>query len=84
MIYRRKFSKEFKLEAVRRIQSGQSVAESSRALEVKATELYRLVPGSGSSSESGRLLARGGLWPSPTKLPSWSARSGNRPWKSIF
>jgi len=41
MIYRRKFSKEFKLEAVRRIQAGQSVAELSRALEVKPTELYR-------------------------------------------
>ena len=41
MIYRRKFSKEFKLEAVRRIQAGQSVAELARALEVKPTELYR-------------------------------------------
>lgn len=41
MVYRRKFSKEFKLEAVRRIQAGQSVAELSRALEVKPTELYR-------------------------------------------
>ena len=41
MVYRRKFSKEFKLEAVRRIQAGQSVAELSRALEVKPSELYR-------------------------------------------
>ncbi len=41
MVHRRKFSKEFKLEAVRRIQAGQSVAELSRALEVRATELYR-------------------------------------------
>ena len=41
MVYRRKFSKEFKLEAIRRIQAGQSVAELSRALEVRATELYR-------------------------------------------
>jgi transposase len=41
MVYRRKFSKEFKLEAVRRIQAGQSVAELSRAIEVKPSELYR-------------------------------------------
>ena len=41
MVFRRKFSKEFKLEAVRRIQAGQSVAELSRALEVRPTELYR-------------------------------------------
>jgi transposase len=41
MVYRRKFSKELKLEAVRRIQAGESVAGLSRALEVRATELYR-------------------------------------------
>jgi transposase len=41
MVHRRKFSKELKLEAVRRIQAGESVAALSRALEVRATELYR-------------------------------------------
>lgn len=38
---RRKFSKEFKLAALRRLQSGQSAAEVARALEVHPTELYR-------------------------------------------
>ncbi len=38
---RRKFSKEFKLEAVRRLGTGQLAAEVSRALEVHPTELYR-------------------------------------------
>lgn len=41
MMSRRKFSKEFKLEGVRRLESGQSVAEVARAMEVHPTELYR-------------------------------------------
>ena len=38
---RRKFSKEFKQTAIRRLQSGQSTAEVARALEVHPSELYR-------------------------------------------
>src|SRR5215471_6366763 len=38
---RRKFSKEFKLTAIRRLQSGQSAAEVARVLEVNPTDLYR-------------------------------------------
>lgn len=38
---RRKFSKEFKLTATRRLQSGQSVAEVARALEVHPSDLHR-------------------------------------------
>jgi transposase-like protein len=38
---RRKFSKEFKLTAVRRLESGQSVAEVARALEVHPSDLHR-------------------------------------------
>ena len=38
---RRKFTKEFKLTAIRRLQSGQSVAEVARALEVHPSELHR-------------------------------------------
>ena len=38
---RRKFTKEFKLTAIRRLQSGQSAAEVARALEVNRTDLYR-------------------------------------------
>jgi transposase len=38
---RRKFSKEFKLAAIRRLQGGQSAAEVARALEVHPTDLYR-------------------------------------------
>ena len=41
MMSRRKFSKEFKLAAIRRLQSGQSAAEVARALEVHPTDLYR-------------------------------------------
>lgn len=38
---RRKFSKEFKVEAVRRLETGRSGAEVARALEVHPTELCR-------------------------------------------
>ena len=38
---RRKFSKEFKQAAVRRLNSGQSVAEVARALEVHPSDLHR-------------------------------------------
>jgi transposase-like protein len=38
---RRKFTKEFKQTAVRRLESGQSIAEVARALEVNPSELHR-------------------------------------------
>ena len=38
---RRKFTKEFKLAAVRRLEEGISIAEASRALEVNANVLHR-------------------------------------------
>jgi transposase-like protein len=38
---RRKFTKEFKLTAIQRLQSGQSAAEVARALEVHPSELHR-------------------------------------------
>jgi transposase len=38
---RRKFSKEFKLAAVARLRSGETVGSVSRALEVSRQELYR-------------------------------------------
>lgn len=38
---RRKFSKEFKLTAVRRVNGGQSVGEVARALEVHPSDLHR-------------------------------------------
>ena len=41
MMSRKKFSKEFKQTAVRRLQSGQGVAEVARALEVHPSDLHR-------------------------------------------
>jgi len=41
MMARRKFSKEFKVAAIRRLQGGQTAAEVARALEVHPTELSR-------------------------------------------
>ncbi len=41
MISRRKFSKEFKLAAVRRIEAGEAVPYLARVLEVSPNDLYR-------------------------------------------
>ena len=41
MMSRRKFSRELKLEAVRRLANGQRVAEVARVVEVHPSELYR-------------------------------------------
>ena len=41
MMSRRKFSKEVKLDAVRRLESGMSAAEIARALEIHQSDLHR-------------------------------------------
>ena len=41
MMSRRKFSKEFKVAAVQRLESGQTTAEVARALEVHPSDLHR-------------------------------------------
>ena len=41
MMARRKFSKEFKVAAIRRLQGGRTAAEVARALEVHPSELHR-------------------------------------------
>jgi transposase-like protein len=41
MMSRRKFSKEFKLAALQRLQAGQTPAQVARAIEVHPSELYR-------------------------------------------
>lgn len=41
MVSRRKFSKEVKLTAVRRVQAGESVMRLARELEVNPSDLYR-------------------------------------------
>jgi transposase len=38
---RRRFSKEFKLAAIRRLEQGQTMAEVARALEVHPSDVYR-------------------------------------------
>jgi transposase-like protein len=79
----RRFSREFKLAAVRRLEDGVSMAEVARALEVNPNLLYpwrrefRQGPGNafpGTGSGAGR---KGGS-------RSWSARSVSRRWRSIF
>jgi transposase len=80
---RRRFTREFKLAAVQRLEQGISIAEVARALEVNPNVLHRWrsefrqgpamrfpVEGSG----AGRKGA----------LPNWSARSASRRWRLIF
>ena len=67
---RRKFNKEFKEAAVRRLELGASMAEVARACEVNANVLHRWRKELKSYGANG--------------LPSWSARSAARRWRSIF
>jgi transposase len=80
---RRRFTKEFKQAAVRRLEMGASLAEVARACEVNANVLHRwrrefrdgvdrAFPGLGNAR------------PKKAGWPSWSARSVSRRWRSIF
>ena len=77
---RRRFTREFKITAVRRLQQGESVAVLARTLEVNPGLLHRwreefrhepgkAFPGSGRS----RIVWR-----------NWNARSVSRRWRLIF
>ena len=80
---RRKFTKEFKQTAVRRLNSGQSVAEVARALEVHPSDLHRWRR---ELQEHGERAFTGAGKSEPKRAGwrSWSARSASRPWRSIF
>ena len=80
---RRKFTREFKLAAIERLESGASVAEVARAFEVSPSLLHRwrqefreapgkAFPGAGQAA-AGRTGSR-----------NWSARSVSRRWRLIF
>ena len=80
---RRRFTQEFKLAAVERLDHGASAAEVSRAFEINPNLLRRwrrelrqgpALPSPAKGSAAGEKLAR----------RSWSARSADRPWRSIF
>ena len=80
---RRRFTREFKLAAIQRLEQGVSIAEVARALEVNPNMLHRwrsevrqgqATPFPATGSGAGR---KGGL-------RSWSARSASRRWRSIF
>ena len=80
---RRRFTQEFKLSAVERLEQGASAAEVSRAFEINPNLLHRWR----------REFRQGPAMLSPAKAsavgkkrrrPSWSARSAGKPWRSIF
>ena len=80
---RRKFTKDFEQTAVSRLNSGQSVAEVARALEVHPSDLHRWRRelqdyGEQAFVEWARNAPKRAGW------PSWNARSASRPCRSIF
>ena len=80
---RRKFTREFKLEAIERLESGASVAAVARALEVSPGLLqrwrqeFRESPGAAFAGPGKRRRTRTG-W------RNWNARSVSRRWRLIF
>ena len=80
---RRKFTKEFKEEALRRLELGASLAEVARACEVNPNVLHRwkrVLRDYGVKAFSGNGQRRA----EDPHLPSWSARWVARRWRSIF
>ena len=80
---RRKFTKEFKEEAVRRLELGASIAEVARACEVNPNVLHRwrrelrdYGPKPSSATDSTE--------PKRVGSPNWSAKSAAKRWRSIF
>ncbi len=80
---RRKFTKEFKQTAVRRLNSGQSSAEVARDLEVHPSDPHRWrrelqEHGEGAFNGAGKKRAEEG------RLAELERKVAGRPWKSIF
>lgn len=80
---RRTFTREMKLAAVQRLETGSTIAEVARAFEVNPNVLHRWR----------REFRQGPVTPSPVSengdgmtpsRASWNGRSVNRPWRSIF
>ena len=80
---RRKFTKEFREEAVRRLELGASVAEVARACEVNPNVLYRWRRELRDYGVKA-LLATGSAAAKSSRWPNWSAKSAARRWRSIF
>ena len=80
---RRKFTREFKVTAIRRLEAGGSIAEVARAFEVNRT----CCTAGDESSARDRATRFPGLANGVGKKPdkrSWNARSASRRWRSIF
>ena len=80
---RRTFTKEFKLAAVRRLEQGVSIGEAARALEVNPNvwRRWRREFRQGPATCFPVMESNVGL---KAGSRSWSARSANRRWRSIF
>ena len=80
---RRKFTREFKVAAVKRLQAGFPVGRVARELEVNPNQLHNWKrqfeqrPNSAFPGEGRRKQEE-------PPLPSWSVKLASRRWKSIF
>ena len=80
---RRKFTREFKEAAVRRLELGESVAEVARACEANANVLHRWrreLREFGAKAFTGP----GRMAPMKIALRRWNERWADRRWRSIF
>jgi transposase-like protein len=79
---RRIFTREMKLAAVQRLETGSTIAEVARAFEVNPNVLHRWRRSARGQatlfrvSESGAGMTR--------SKPSWNGRSASKRWRSIF
>jgi transposase-like protein len=80
---RRKFTREFKLAAVRRLEAGVSMAEVARGLEVSPNVLHRWQREFRQAPGNAFPATGSGAGPK-ARSRNWNARSAARRWRSIF
>ncbi len=82
---RRRFTKEFKLAAVQRLEMGASLAEVARAFEVNPNVVHWFTAGGGSSAKDPAMPfpAWGSGAGTRVRWRNWSARLASRRWRSI-
>ncbi len=80
---RRKFTREFKVAALRRLDTGASIAEVARACEIDPNLLHRWRKEFKQAPEQA-FPGLGSAGTTTFGLRNWSGRSDANPWRSIF
>lgn len=82
-LLRRTFTRDVKMAAAQRLETGSSIAEVVRAFEVNSMCCTAGAGSSGKGQATPFRASESGVGTAPS-MPSWNGRSASRLWKSIF